>query len=84
MTKSKGQCLLKRNDTDLNYVAQQVTACCILHNLCEIHDNSLDDSREVPNPNDRRISSGAANESSFANTSVYDVWKALTTYFATR
>ena len=39
--KGRWQCLLKRNDTDLKYVVQQVAACCILHHVCEIHSDSL-------------------------------------------
>ena len=28
---------MKRNDCELNFVSTIVNACCILHNLCEVH-----------------------------------------------
>ena len=79
--KGRWRCLLKRNDTNLKYVVQQVAACCTLHNVCEIHGDSFDDSWEVANPEDTRASSGVANQSSL--TSGHDVREALATYFAT-
>ena len=81
--KGRWRCLLKRNDTDLKYVVQQVAACCILHNVCEIHSDSFDDSWEMPDPEDNRTSSGAANQGSSTNTNGQDVRDALATYFAT-
>ena len=54
---------------------QQVAACCTLHNVCEIHGDSFDDSWEVANPEDTRASSGVANQSSL--TSGHDVREAL-------
>ena len=34
---------MKRNDTNVSFMPTLVTACCILHNLCETHGNSFDD-----------------------------------------
>lgn len=34
--KGRWRCLLKRNDTTLRYVIVQISACCVLHNLCEM------------------------------------------------
>lgn len=34
---------MKRNDTNVSFMPTLVTACCILHNLCEIHGDSFDD-----------------------------------------
>ena len=28
---------MKRNDTDVSFMPTLVSACCILHNLCEVH-----------------------------------------------
>ena len=81
--KGRWRCLLKRNDTDLKYVVQQVAACCILHHVCEIHSDSFDDSWEVPDPEDNRTLPGAANQGSSTNTSGQDVRDALAMYFAT-
>ncbi|XP_072023396.1 uncharacterized protein [Amphiura filiformis] len=35
--KGRWRCLLKRNDSDTEFVVTVITACCILHNICEIH-----------------------------------------------
>ena len=31
------RCLLKRLDVDVGDVPELVTACCVLHNICEVH-----------------------------------------------
>lgn len=45
--KGRWRCLLKRNDTAMHYLTKQVAACCVLHNLCEIHMDTFDESWEV-------------------------------------
>ena len=35
--KGRWRCLLKRNDCSLELVKVQVSACCTLHNICEVH-----------------------------------------------
>ena len=35
--KGRWRSLMKRNDCDVKYVPNLVTACCVLHNLCEMH-----------------------------------------------
>ena len=44
---------MKRNDCDLSFVPTIVNACCVLHNLCEVHgdgfeDDWLQEEEEVP------------------------------------
>ena len=39
--KGRWRCLLKRNDCELNFVSTIVNACCILHNLCEVHGDGI-------------------------------------------
>lgn len=34
--KGRWRCLLKRNDTSIAYIINQIAACCVLHNLCEM------------------------------------------------
>lgn len=41
--KGRWRCLLKRNDVKIDYITTLVTACCILHNICEVHNDSFDD-----------------------------------------
>ena len=41
--KGRWRSLMKRNDTDIKFLPTMVTACCILHNLCEIHGDLFED-----------------------------------------
>ena len=41
--KGRWRCLLKRNDTASNKIPKLVTACCVLHNICEKYGESFDD-----------------------------------------
>ena len=40
--KGRWRCLLKRNDVNLEFMSTLVTACCVLHNICEIHQDNFD------------------------------------------
>lgn len=35
--KGRWRCLLKRTDVDYTFMPDVVTACCILHNVCELN-----------------------------------------------
>ena len=39
--KGRWRSLLTRNDTDVCFLPTLVTACCVLHNLCEVHGDSF-------------------------------------------
>ncbi|KAJ8418954.1 hypothetical protein AAFF_G00004530 [Aldrovandia affinis] len=39
--KARWQCLHKRNDCRLDLVPTMVLACCILHNMCEVHGDTF-------------------------------------------
>lgn len=41
--KDRWRSLLKRNDVKVDNMTAFVTACCILHNLCEVHQGSFDE-----------------------------------------
>ena len=34
---------MKRNDTDIKFLPTLATACGVLHNICEIHDDNFDE-----------------------------------------
>ena len=40
--KARWRCLLKRNDTATDDVPVLVMACCVLHNMCEVHKEQFD------------------------------------------
>ena len=35
--KGRWRCLLKRNDTFIEDMPTVISACCVLHNICEVH-----------------------------------------------
>ena len=41
--KARWRRLMKQNDMDISHVPQVVTACCILHNMCEVHGDAFND-----------------------------------------
>jgi hypothetical protein len=41
--KGRWRCLLKRNDTATEDVPNMITACCVLHNICEVHRDEFSD-----------------------------------------
>ena len=45
--KGRWRCLLKRNDTTMQYIIQQTAACCILHNLCEMQEEEFEEDLRV-------------------------------------
>lgn len=68
--KARWQCLLKRNDCSLELIPTMITACCILHNVCEKHNDGFNSEwlgvlgqEEFPQPNqmvsDRTVDSQA-------------------------
>ncbi|XP_029968422.1 protein ANTAGONIST OF LIKE HETEROCHROMATIN PROTEIN 1-like [Salarias fasciatus] len=44
--KGRFRCLLKLNETHITFISQIVSACCVLHNFCEVHNEEYMD-REV-------------------------------------
>ncbi len=41
--KGRWRCLLKRCDAHITLISHIITACCILHNYCEIHKEQCED-----------------------------------------
>ena len=41
--KGRWRCLLKRLDVDVHDVPELVAACCMLHNICEVHGDGFDE-----------------------------------------
>ena len=63
--------MLKRNDTNLCFMPMLVTACCVLHNLCEVHGDGFN---EYWMCEDDEVVS--------AITTAENIWIALCRYFA--
>ena len=41
--KGRWRCLLKQNDINTEDISTIITACCVLHNICEVHKNDFND-----------------------------------------
>ena len=41
--KGRWRCLLKRNDAATEDVPTIISACCVLHNICEVHKEQFDE-----------------------------------------
>ena len=41
--KGRWRSLLKHNDTNVKFLAKYIAACCVLHNICEIHKDAFND-----------------------------------------
>ena len=41
--KGRWRSLLKRNDTNVKFLPKYIAACCVLHNICEIHKDTFND-----------------------------------------
>ena len=75
--KGRWRCLLKRNDILTCDVPKLVAACCVLHNMCEIHGETFD---EDWMPDDDSASTTGTASASLDNSG-QDVRQALMTYF---
>ena len=53
--KGRWRCLLKRYDTSLEFVPNTVTACCVLHNICQVHNEYFDQAWQVDANEDNQI-----------------------------
>ena len=41
--KGRWQSLLKRNDSAMEFLPTYVTACCMVHNICELYNDSFEE-----------------------------------------
>ena len=74
--KGRWRSLLKRKDMKLDYLCTAVTACCILHNICEEHHDEFDeqwlddvDESSIPSSSGSTLpsTSGSSIRNAFAN-----------------
>ena len=83
--KGRWRCLLKRNDTGQQYLVQVVAACCILHNICEVHNDGFDENWQVMSADDGTVSGSESAQVSQTQSSprAVAIREALITYFET-
>ena len=77
------RCLSKRNDADVSDLPELVAACCVLHNICEIHRENFNEDwlHDLDTNNVDQVCSQQDSNSSSTCGSGEEVRKALTTYF---
>ena len=78
--KGRWKLLMKRNDGDIRSVPTIVTACCVLHNLCEMNKDACKEAwictqMESSNNSQLRMNSAGAQSSGIR------IWEALCDYF---
>ena len=80
--KGRWRCLSKRNDTEISDLPELIAACCVLHNLCEIHGERFNEDwlQDLDTSN---INQGCTmdSDSNGSHKNGEDIRKALTTYF---
>ena len=79
--KGRWRCLLKRLDVDVCDVPELVSACCVLHNVCEVHGDQFDmDWMDGVDSVDRNDCSASITSSHVENDST-NIRNALMTFF---
>lgn len=80
--KGRWRCLSKRNDTEISDLPELIAACCVLHNLCEIHGERFNEDwlQDLDTSN---INQGCTvdSDSNGSHKNGEDIRKALMTYF---
>ena len=80
--KGRWRCLLKRNDTSQRYLVQIVAACCILHNVCEVHHDGFDDNWQVTSAGQTAVSGSTSTQvPSQSSVRAAAIREALVAYF---
>ena len=76
--KGRWRCLLKRLDVDISNVPEVVAACCVLHNVCEVHGEEFCE-EWLQGTENARSESASATIASYS--SAVSIRNALMTYF---
>ena len=80
--RGRWRCLLKRNDTKLSFMPTLVTACCILHNLCEVHSDGFNEDWMCEEDEIDNTASNPHPSNASTVTSAENIRAALCRYFA--
>ena len=63
--KGRWRSLLKRSDVRVDFMSTVVTSCCILRNLCEVHNDGFDEQWLVEEVIRESVSTSDANPTAF-------------------
>ena len=76
--KGRWRCLLKRLDVDISDAQEVVAACCVLHNVCEVHGEEFNEEWLEGTDSQESASASASVQS---QTSAIAIRNALMSYF---
>ena len=79
--KGRWRCLLKRLDVSTDSVPGLVGACCVLHNLCEVHGDSFEE-EWMEGTSSQESTPTSNNATAQSEASAVLIRKAIMTYFA--
>ena len=80
--KGRWHCLLKRLDVGTCDVPELIAACCVLHNVCEIHGDAFNDQWMDGVQGQGNVCASASSGSTVPEESAVDIRKAFTSHFA--
>lgn len=80
--KGRWRCLLKRLDIATCDVPQVIAACCVLHNVCEIHGDAFNEQWMEGVRRQESVCASASSASILPEESAVDIRKAFTEYFS--
>ena len=79
--KGRWRCLLRRLDVSTSDVPKLVAACCVLHNVCEIHGDKFNDQWMEGVQGQESVRTSAGSSSTLPEESAVDIRKAFMSYF---
>ena len=79
--KGRWRTLLKRNDTSVHDLLKLVAACCVLHNICEVHGENFNE-EWLDGVTDHVSVNVHSTSSALVDNSGQDIQLALMRYFS--
>lgn len=82
--KGRWRCLLKQNETHITLVSQVISACCVLHNFCEAHNEEYNEEGNIVEENEDEMDGvdEGRNPVHARDLQAHDIRNALCTYFS--
>lgn len=80
--KGRWRCLLKLCDAHISLVSQIVSACCVLHNFCEVHNEQFLDGDTVMEENEDNSGMDLRQDPQVDNERANEIRNALCRYFS--
>ena len=76
--------LLKRLDADVDHIPNVITACCVLHNICEVHGETFVNSwmDNIPNCMEEPYSNPTPDTTDTSHDDVKVIQSALVKHFS--